>query len=139
MYRDVPSDSRLIRTIKEFRPTGPRELTPDMFRSIHDADKPVNRGKKADKGKQATKAPKGPSPKKRKQTKAAQSPQPKRRKTQPKRKLVIPSSSSDSEGESSGSDGSQGDESPQRGNTPPRSPTPEESADAAKTTLEPIV
>ena len=71
MYGDVPSDSRLIRTIKEFRATGPRELTPEMLRSIHDADKPVNRGKKADKGKQATKAPKGPSPKKRKQPKAA--------------------------------------------------------------------
>ncbi|CAI9262999.1 unnamed protein product [Lactuca saligna] len=104
MYADVPSDSRLIRTIKEFRATGPRELTPDMLRSIHDADKPVPRGKKADKGKQATKAPKGPSPKKRKQTKATQSPQPKRRKTQPKRKLVIPSSSSNSEYEHSGSD-----------------------------------
>ncbi|KAL7619172.1 hypothetical protein Lser_V15G03621 [Lactuca serriola] len=96
-----------------------------MLKSIHDADKPVPRGKKADKGKQATKATKGPSPKKRKQTKTAQSPQPKRRKTQPKRKLVIPSSSSESEGESSGSDGSQGGETPQRGNTPPRSPTPD--------------
>ncbi|KAL7611656.1 hypothetical protein Lser_V15G06890 [Lactuca serriola] len=125
MYGVVPSDSRLIRTIKEFRATGPRELTPEMLKSIHDADKPVNRDKKADKGKQATKAPTGPSPKKRKQPKAAQSPQPKRRKTQPKRKLVIPSSSSESENESSGSDGSQGGETPQRGNTPPRSPTPE--------------
>ncbi|KAL7601624.1 hypothetical protein Lser_V15G23907 [Lactuca serriola] len=125
MYGDVPSDSRLIRTIKEFRATGPRELTPEMLKSIHDADKPVNRGKKADKGKQATKATKGPSPKKRKQTKPAQSPQPKRRKTQPKRKLFIPSSSSESEDEHSGSDGSQGGETPQRGNTPPRSPTPE--------------
>ncbi|KAL7586246.1 hypothetical protein Lser_V15G38226 [Lactuca serriola] len=125
MYGGVPSDSRLIRTIKEFRPTGPRELTPDMLRSIHDADKPTNRGKKGEKGKQTAKAPKGPSPKKRKQPKAAQSPQPKRRKTQQKRKLVLPSSSSNSEGESSDSEGSQGDESPQRGNTPPRSPTPE--------------
>ncbi|CAI9283440.1 unnamed protein product [Lactuca saligna] len=125
MYGDVPSDSRLIRKLKELRPSGPRELTPDMLKSIHDADKPVSRGKKAEKGKQTSKGPKGPSPKKRKQPKAAQSPPPKKRKTQPKRKLVIPSSSSDSEGESSGSDDSQGDASPQQGNTPPRSPTPE--------------
>ncbi|KAL7590355.1 hypothetical protein Lser_V15G35622 [Lactuca serriola] len=125
MYADVPADSRLIRTIKEFRQTGPRELTPDMLRSIHDADKPVARGKKGDKGKQVSKAPKGPSPKKRKQQKPASSPQPKRRKTQPKRKFLIPSSSSESEGGSSDSKGSQGDESPQRGNTPSRSLTPE--------------
>lgn len=125
MYGDVPSDSRIIRTIKEFKASGPRVLTQEMLKSIHDADKPVHRGKKADKGKQVTKAPKGPSPRKRKQTKDAQSPQPKRRKTQPKRKLVIASSSSDSEGESSGSDGSQRGETPPRGNTPPRSPTPD--------------
>ncbi|KAL7618923.1 hypothetical protein Lser_V15G01055 [Lactuca serriola] len=125
MYGDVPSDSRIIRTIKEFKASGPRELTQEMLKSIHDADKPVNRGKKADKGKQVTKAAKGPSPRKRKPTKAAPSPQPKRRKTQPKRKLIIPSSSSDSEGESLGSDGSQRGETPPRGNTPPRSPTPD--------------
>ncbi|KAL7588162.1 hypothetical protein Lser_V15G40899 [Lactuca serriola] len=125
MYCDVPSDSRLIRTIKEFKATGPRQHTPEILKSIHDADKPVNRGKKAEKGKQVTKAPKGPSPRKRKQTKPAQSPQPKRRKTQLKRKLVIASSSSDSENESSGSDDSQRGETPPRGNTPPRSPTPD--------------
>ncbi|KAL7592851.1 hypothetical protein Lser_V15G34533 [Lactuca serriola] len=125
MYGDVPSDSRIIRTIKEFKQSGPRELTQEMLKSIHDADKPVHRGKKADKGKQVTKGAKGPSPRKRKPTKAAQSPQPKRRKTQPKRKLIIASSSSDSEGESSDSDGSQRGETPPRGNTPPRSPTPD--------------
>ncbi|KAL7604926.1 hypothetical protein Lser_V15G18168 [Lactuca serriola] len=124
MYGSVPSDSSMIKAIKELGPSGPRELTPDMLRSIHDADKPVARGKKADKGKKPSKAPK-PSPKKRKQPKAASSPQPKRRKTQQKRKLVLPSSSSESEGESSDAEGSQGDESPLRGNTPPRSPTPE--------------
>ncbi|KAL7595628.1 hypothetical protein Lser_V15G29607 [Lactuca serriola] len=125
MYGAVPSDSRIIRTIKEFKQSGPRELTPEMLKSIHNADKPVHRGKKADKGKPVTQATEGPSPRKRKQTKPTQSPQPKRRKTQPKRKLVIPSSSSDLEGESSDSDGSQGGETPQRGNTPPRSPTPD--------------
>ncbi|KAL7582410.1 hypothetical protein Lser_V15G45692 [Lactuca serriola] len=124
MYGSVPSDNSMIKAIKELGPSGPRELTPDMLRSIHDADKPVARGKKADKGKKPSKAPK-PTPKKRKQPKAASSPKPKRRKTQPKRTLVLSSTSSESEGRSSDSEGSQGDESPQRGNTPPRSPTPE--------------
>ncbi|KAL7582299.1 hypothetical protein Lser_V15G44719 [Lactuca serriola] len=85
MYGDVPSDSRIIRTIKEFKQSGPRELTQEMLKSIHDADKPVSRGKKAEKGKQVAKGAKGPSPKKRKATKPAQSPQQKRRKTKPKR------------------------------------------------------
>ncbi|KAL7618045.1 hypothetical protein Lser_V15G03137 [Lactuca serriola] len=85
MYGSVPSESSMIKAIKELGPSGPRELTPDMLRSIHDADKPVARGKKADKGKKPSKAPK-PTPKKRKQPKAASSPQPKRRKTQQKRK-----------------------------------------------------
>ncbi|KAL7605852.1 hypothetical protein Lser_V15G18825 [Lactuca serriola] len=119
MYGDVPADSRIIRTYKEFKRSGPRDLTPEMLKSIHDADKPAPRGKKADKGKQVAKGAKGPSPKKRKPTRAAQSPQQKRRKTQPRRKLVIASSSSESDGESSDSEGSQ------RGNTPPRSQTPE--------------
>ncbi|KAL7590731.1 hypothetical protein Lser_V15G37323 [Lactuca serriola] len=119
MYADVPAYSRIIRTYKEFKKSGPRDLTPEMLKSIHDADKPAPRGKKADKGKQVAKGAKGPSPKKRKSTKAAQSLQQKRRKTQPKRKLIIASSSSESEGESSDSDDSP------RGNTPPRSPTPE--------------
>ncbi|KAL7590743.1 hypothetical protein Lser_V15G39175 [Lactuca serriola] len=119
MYADVPADSRIIRTYKEFKRFGPRDLTHEMLKSIHDADKPAPRGKKEDKGKQVAKGEKGPSPKKRKPTKAAQSPQHKRRKTQPKRKLIIASSSSESEGESLDSDGSP------RGNTPPRSPTPE--------------
>ncbi|KAL7586307.1 hypothetical protein Lser_V15G38798 [Lactuca serriola] len=117
MYGDVPTDSRIIRTYKEFKSSSPRDLTPEMLKSIHDADKPTPRGKKADKGKQVAKGAKGPSPTKRKPTRAAQSPQQKRRKTQPRRKLVIASSSSESEGESSDSEGSQ------RGNTPPRSPT----------------
>ncbi|KAL7619307.1 hypothetical protein Lser_V15G04057 [Lactuca serriola] len=119
MYGDVPADSRIIKTYKEFRRSGPRELTPEMLKSIHDADKPAPRGKKTDKGKQVAKGVKGPSPKKRKTTKAVQSPPMKKRKTQPKRKLIIASSSSESEEEGSDSDGSP------RGNTPPRSPTPE--------------
>ena len=90
-----------------------------MLKSIHDADKPSPRGKKTVKGKQVAKGAKGPSPKKRKPTRAAQSPQQNRRKTQTRRKLVIASCSSESDGESSNSEGSQ------RGNTPPRSPTPE--------------
>ncbi|KAL7597529.1 hypothetical protein Lser_V15G21757 [Lactuca serriola] len=121
MYGDVPANNRIIRTYKEFKRSGPRELTQEMLKSIHDADKPVTRGKKDDKGKekQVAKGVKGPSPKKRKTTKAAQSPPQKRRKTQPRRKLIIASSSSESEEESSASEGSP------RGNTPPRSPTPE--------------
>ncbi|XP_023743791.1 uncharacterized protein LOC111891957 [Lactuca sativa] len=121
MYGDVPADSRIIRTYKEFKHSGPRELTPEMLKSIHEADKPASRGKKADKGKekQVAKGVKGPSPKKRKTTKTVQSPPMKRRKTQPRRKLIIVSSSSESEGESSASEGSP------HGNTPPRSPTPE--------------
>ncbi|KAL7587069.1 hypothetical protein Lser_V15G40116 [Lactuca serriola] len=79
----------------------------------------INMDYGSDKGKQVVKGAKGPSPKKRKSTRAAQSPQQKKRKTQPRRKLVIASSSSESDGESSDSEGSQ------RGNTPPRSPTPE--------------
>ncbi|KAL7597884.1 hypothetical protein Lser_V15G24275 [Lactuca serriola] len=125
MYGDVPSDSRIIRTIKEFKQSGPRELTQEMLKSIHDADKPVSRGKKAEKGKQVAKGAKGPSPKKRKATKPAQSPQQKRRKTKPKRKLIIASSSDESEGESSDSDSSQRGNTPPRGSTPPRSPTPD--------------
>ncbi|KAL7609583.1 hypothetical protein Lser_V15G13547 [Lactuca serriola] len=119
MYGDVPADSRIIRTYKEFKRSGLRDLTPEMLKSIHDVDKPAPRGKKADKRKQVVKGAKGLSPKKRKPTRAAQSPQQKRRKTQPRRKLVIASSSSESEGESSDFDDSP------RGNTPPRSPTPE--------------
>ncbi|KAL7609412.1 hypothetical protein Lser_V15G13559 [Lactuca serriola] len=119
MYGDVPADSRIIRMYKEFKHSGLRDLTPEMLKSIHDADKPAPRGKKADKGKQVAKGEKGPSPKKRKTTRAAQSPQQKRRKTQPRRNLVIASSSSEFEGESYDSEGYQ------RGNTPPRSPTPE--------------
>ncbi|KAL7582391.1 hypothetical protein Lser_V15G42272 [Lactuca serriola] len=121
MFGDFPSDSHIIRTYKEFCRSGPRELTPDMIKSIHDADRPVPRGKKNEKGKdkKVVKGAKGPSPKKRKPTKAAQSPPLKKRKTQPRRKLKLASSSSESEGESSDSE-----ESP-RGNTPPRSPTPE--------------
>ncbi|CAI9260247.1 unnamed protein product [Lactuca saligna] len=107
MYGDVPADSPIIRTYKEFKPSGPRDLSPEMLKSIHDADKPDTRGKKADKGKQVAKGAKGPSPKKRKSTRAAQSPQQKRRKTHPKRKLIIASSSSESDGESSDSEGSQ--------------------------------
>ncbi|KAL7605687.1 hypothetical protein Lser_V15G19800 [Lactuca serriola] len=92
-----------------------------MLKSIHEADKPAPRGKKADEGKekQVAKGVKGPSPKKRKTTKTVQSPPLKRRKTQLRRKLIIASSSSESEEESSASEGSP------RGNTPPRSPTPE--------------
>ena len=119
MYGDVPADSRIIQTYKGFKRSGPRDLTPEMLKSIHDADKPAPRGTKDDNGKQVAKGAKAPSPKKRKPTKPAQSPQQKRRKTQPKRKLIIASSSSESEGESSDSDDSP------RGNTPPRSPTPE--------------
>ncbi|KAL7595143.1 hypothetical protein Lser_V15G31155 [Lactuca serriola] len=121
MYGDVPSDSRIIRTYKEFRRSGPRELTPDMIQSIHDADQPAPRGKKNDKGKdkKVVKGAKGPSPKKRKPSKAAQSPPPKKRKTQPRRKLILSSSSTESEEESSDS------EEYLRGNTPPHSPTPE--------------
>ncbi|KAL7601907.1 hypothetical protein Lser_V15G26951 [Lactuca serriola] len=119
MYGDVPADNRIIQTYKGFKYFGPRNLTPEMLKSIHDADKPTPRGKKADKGKQVAKGAKGPSPKKRKPTKPTQSPQQKRRKTQPRRKLIIASSSSECEGESSDSDDSP------RGHTPPRSPTPE--------------
>ncbi|KAL7609410.1 hypothetical protein Lser_V15G12206 [Lactuca serriola] len=121
MYGDVPADSRIIKTYKEFRRSGPRELTPEMLKSIHEADKPGPRGKKNDKGKdkQVGKGAKGPSPKKRKTTHTVQSPPLKKRKTQPRRKLIIASSSSESE-----EDNSDSDESP-RGNTPPRSPTPE--------------
>ncbi|KAL7609416.1 hypothetical protein Lser_V15G13555 [Lactuca serriola] len=119
MYDDVPADSWIIKTYKEFRRSGPRELTPEMLKSIHDADKPAPRGKKIDKGKQVAKGAKGPSPKKRKTTKVVQSPPMKKRKTQPKRKLIIASSSSESE-----EAGSDSDRSP-HGNTPPRSPTPE--------------
>ncbi|KAL7597933.1 hypothetical protein Lser_V15G27207 [Lactuca serriola] len=119
MYGDVPAESRIINTYKEFRRSGLRELTPEMLKSIHDADKPAPRGKKTDKGKQVAKGAKGPSPKKRKTTKAVQSPPMKKRKTQPRRKMIIASSSRESEEEGSDSDGSP------RGNTPPRSPTPE--------------
>ena len=45
MYGDVPADSHIIRTYKEFRRSGPRELTPEMIKSIHEADKPAPRGK----------------------------------------------------------------------------------------------
>ncbi|CAI9269633.1 unnamed protein product [Lactuca saligna] len=97
MYGDVTADSWIIRAYKEFKRSGPRDLTPEMLKSIHDADKSAPRGKKAYKGKQVAKGVKGPSQKKRKPTKPAQSPQLKRRKTQPKRKLIIASSSSESE------------------------------------------
>ena len=119
MFGDVPSDSRIIRTYKEFRRSGPRELTPDMIKSIHDADRPAPRGMKNEKGKdkQVGKGAKGPSSKKCKPTKAAQSHPLQKRKTQPRRKLILASSSSESEEENSDSE-----ESP-RGNTPPRSPT----------------
>ena len=60
MYGDVPADSRIIRTYKEFKRSGPRDLTPEMLKSIHDADKPAPRGKKADKGKQVAKGGKRP-------------------------------------------------------------------------------
>ncbi|KAL7609467.1 hypothetical protein Lser_V15G13968 [Lactuca serriola] len=113
MYGDVPADSRIIKTYKEFRRSGPRELTPEMIKSIHEVDKPAPRGKKNDKGKykQVGKGAKGPSPKKRKTTQTVQSPPLNKRKTQPRRKLIIASSSSESEEDN--------------GNTPPRSPTPE--------------
>ena len=55
MYADIPTDSRIIRTYKEFKRSGPRDLTPEMLKSIHEADKPAPRGKKADKGKQVAK------------------------------------------------------------------------------------
>ncbi|KAL7614214.1 hypothetical protein Lser_V15G07192 [Lactuca serriola] len=121
MFGDIPAERRIIRTYKEFRRSGPRELTPEMIKSIHEADKPAPRGKKTKKGKdkQVGKGAKGPSPKKRKPTKAAHSPPLKKRKTRSRRKLILASSSSESEEEKSDSD-----ESP-RGNTPPRSPTPE--------------
>ncbi|XP_052626782.1 proline-rich receptor-like protein kinase PERK10 [Lactuca sativa] len=92
-----------------------------MIQSIHDADKPAPRGKKQEMGKdkKVVKGVKGPSPKKRKPTKAAQSPPPKKRKTQPRRKIILASSSSDSEDEGSDSEESF------RGDTPPRSPSPE--------------
>ena len=51
MYGCVPSNSRIIKTYKEFRRSGPKELTPDMIQSIHDADRPAPRGKKNEKGK----------------------------------------------------------------------------------------
>ncbi|XP_023739199.1 uncharacterized protein LOC111887271 [Lactuca sativa] len=117
MYACVPGASRIIKTYKEFLPSGPRELTPDMIQSIHEADKPAPRGKKPDK--KVVKGAKGPSPKKRKPTKAAQSPPPKKRKNQPSRKLILASSSSESEDEGSDSEESF------RGDTPPRSPSPE--------------
>ncbi|KAL7584446.1 hypothetical protein Lser_V15G43419 [Lactuca serriola] len=119
MYGDVPADSRIIQTYKEFRRSGPRELTPEMIKSIHETDKSAPRGKKNEKGKdkQIGKGAKGPSPKKRKTTKAAQSPPLKKRKTQPRRKLILASSSSEYEEDNSDSD------EPPRGNTPPRSPT----------------
>ncbi|KAL7606592.1 hypothetical protein Lser_V15G17506 [Lactuca serriola] len=122
MYGDVPTDSRIIRTYKEFRRSGLRELSPEMLKSIHEADKPAARGKKTDKGKdkQIAKGGKGPSPKKRKTTKTVQSPPMKNRKTQLRRKLVIASSSSESEGESSDSDGS-----PRATSAPEPTPTTE--------------
>ena len=51
MYACVSRDSRIIKTYKEFCRSGPRELTPEMVQSIHDADKPAPRGKKPDKEK----------------------------------------------------------------------------------------
>ena len=67
-----------MKTYKEFRPSGPRELTAEMVQSINDADKPPARGKKPDKGKLKKQAQgaKGPSPKKRKPSKTDQTPPP---------------------------------------------------------------
>ncbi|XP_052625772.1 flocculation protein FLO11-like [Lactuca sativa] len=92
-----------------------------MLQSINDADKPATRGKKPEKGKgkKVVKGAKGPTPKKRKSTKADQSPPLKKKKTQPKRKLILASSSSESEDEGSDSDESI------RGDSPPRSPSHE--------------
>ena len=66
MYACVPQDSRIIKTYKEFHRSGPRELTPEMVQSIHDADKPAPQGTKPDKGKdkKVVQGAKGPSPKK---------------------------------------------------------------------------
>ncbi|XP_052624970.1 uncharacterized protein LOC111889543 [Lactuca sativa] len=119
MYACVSEESHIIKTYKEFLPSGPRELTVEMLQSINDTDKPVTTGKKPEKwkGKKVVKGEKGHTPKKRKSKKAAQSPPPKKKKkkTQPKRKLVLASSSSESEDESLDSEGSI------RGDSHPRS------------------
>ncbi|XP_052627467.1 flocculation protein FLO11-like [Lactuca sativa] len=126
MYAGVSKASIIMKTYKEFRPSGPREPTAEMVQSINDADKPPARGKKPDKGKLKKQAQgaKGPSPKKRKPSKTDQSPPPpppppKRKKTQPRRKLILASSSSDSEADKSDSEVSA------RGDTPPYSPSHE--------------
>lgn len=72
MYACVSKESKVIQEYKKLPSLGPRELTPEMIRSIEDADRPTKRGKKADKKKEGP-STKASTPKKRKQDKAAPS------------------------------------------------------------------
>ncbi|KAL7590356.1 hypothetical protein Lser_V15G35623 [Lactuca serriola] len=93
----------------------------------------VSRDSQKGKDKKVVKGVKGPSPKKRKPTKSAQSPLLKKRKTQPRRKLILASSSSESEDEDLDSEESL------RGDTPPRSPSPEGAAESNATKVDSVV
>ncbi|CAI9263314.1 unnamed protein product [Lactuca saligna] len=118
MSAGVSKESIIMKAYKDFRPSGPRELSAEMVQSINDADKPATRGKKPEQGKikKGAKGAKGPFPKKRKPSKPDLSPPAKKKKVQPRRKLILSSSSKDSEENHSDSYESA------RGETPPHSP-----------------
>ncbi|CAI9263499.1 unnamed protein product [Lactuca saligna] len=137
MYACVPNQSAIIQEYKKLPSSCPRELRPVMVRSIEEADKPSNRGKKQDKHSEGLviKGSKGQTPKKRKTEQAAPS-HPKKKKTKkPARRLILQSTShSDSDYVPTGhkrpsptvSERESSDEEVSiRGATPPHSPTPE--------------
>ncbi|CAI9268786.1 unnamed protein product [Lactuca saligna] len=95
MYAYVSDASNGIQEYKKLPSSGPKELTPNMIRSIEEADKPTKRGKKPETQKEVrvTKPFKGPTPKKQKSYKVAPS-QPKQKKLKkPARRLILQSSS----------------------------------------------
>ncbi|CAH1431384.1 unnamed protein product [Lactuca virosa] len=131
MYHCVSGESKLIREYKKLPPTGPRQLTPEMQRSLDAADKPAKRGKKGDQRKNEKEGPssKAAMPKKRKSEQAAPFAYKKRKIKKKAPKPKAPSSSDSEyvpfdqqpERESSNSEHSQ-DESSLRGDSPPPSP-----------------
>ncbi|KAL7618550.1 hypothetical protein Lser_V15G03731 [Lactuca serriola] len=50
IYGDVPADSRIIQTYKGFKRSGPRDLTPEMLKSIHDATSLLQEARRLIKG-----------------------------------------------------------------------------------------
>lgn len=138
MYACVSRESKVIQEYKKLPSSGPRELTPEMIRSIEDGDRLAKRGKKVDpkKGNKERPSSKAATPKKWKQEKAAPS-QPKSKKVKkvvknPRSPSIIdsdyvptghlpvhPPSESEIETESASSY----DEISVRGGTPPPFPT----------------